>query len=146
VIFNDAVQAIGRGLDVAGVCAIAGGIGLAVLLAARQLWRREPGVYRRFRQQLGRVILLGLELLVAADIIRTVAVSPTLESVGVLSGIVLIRTILSFSLQVELTGMWPWQRGRDGSAEEPAGSGSREAPSGPTSEDGAAPRVSRRGS
>ena len=73
-------------------------------------WRRKAGVYRRFRQEVGRAILLGLELLVAADIIRTVAISPTLESVAVLSGIVLVRTLLSFSLEVELTGMWPWQR------------------------------------
>jgi uncharacterized membrane protein len=68
-------------------------------------------VYRRFRQNVGRAILLGLELLVAADIIRTVAISPTLQSVAVLSGIVLVRTFLSFSLEVELTGRWPWQRG-----------------------------------
>jgi uncharacterized membrane protein len=69
----------------------------------------EPGVYRQYRQQLGRSILLGLELLVAADIIRTVAVTPTLTSVAVLGGIVLIRTFLSFSLELEITGRWPWQ-------------------------------------
>ena len=73
--------------------------------------RRRSHVYRRFRQEVGRAILLGLELLVAADIIRTVAISPTLESVAVLSVIVLVRTLLSFSLEVEVTGMWPWQRG-----------------------------------
>jgi uncharacterized membrane protein len=67
-------------------------------------------VYRRFRQEVGRAILLGLELLVAADIIRTVAISPTLESVAVLSGIVLVRTFLRFSLEVELTAMWPWAK------------------------------------
>ena len=59
---------------------------------------------------LGRSILLGLELLVAADIIRTVAVAPTYESVGVLAIIVLIRTFLSFSLELEITGRWPWQK------------------------------------
>ena len=69
----------------------------------------EPSNYRRFRQQLGRSILLGLELLVAADIIRTVAVTPTLTSVAVLAGIVVIRTSLSFSLELEITGRWPWQ-------------------------------------
>ena len=131
MIFNQAVEVIGRAVDVAGVLAIAGGIGLTILLAARRLWRRESDVYRSFRQQVGRAILLGLELLVAADIIRTVAVSPTLESVAVLSGIVLVRTFLSFSLEVELTGMWPWQRGRDGDPDEPVGSGRREEPSGP---------------
>jgi uncharacterized membrane protein len=111
--FNQVVETIGRGIDVVGVFAIAGGIGLTVILAAGRFRRREPGTYRRFRQEVGRAILLGLELLVAADIIRTVAVSPTLESVAVLAGIVLVRTFLSFSLEVELTGMWPWQRGRN---------------------------------
>ncbi len=66
--------------------------------------------YRLYRQLLGRSILLGLELLVAADAIRTVAVTPTFESVGVLAMIVLIRTFLSFSLELEITGRWPWQK------------------------------------
>jgi uncharacterized membrane protein len=65
-----------------------------------------------FRQQLGRSILLGLEFLVAADIIRTVAVTPDARSVAVLGGIVLIRTFLSFSLELEVTGYWPWQKNR----------------------------------
>lgn len=68
------------------------------------------GFYRSYRQLLGRSILLGLELLVAADIIRTVAVTPTFVSVGVLAIIVLIRTFLSFSLELEITGRWPWQK------------------------------------
>ena len=63
-----------------------------------------------FRKTLGRSILTGLELLVAADIIRTVAVEPTLESVLVLGLIVVIRTFLSFSLEVEIDGRWPWQK------------------------------------
>jgi uncharacterized membrane protein len=67
------------------------------------------GRYEDFRRQLGRSILLGLEFLVAADIIRTVAITPTPQSVAVLGGIVLIRTFLSFSLQLEMTGAWPWQ-------------------------------------
>ena len=63
-----------------------------------------------FRSSLGRAILLGLEFLVAADIINTVAVTPTLISVAVLAGIVIIRTFLSFSLEVEIEGRWPWER------------------------------------
>lgn len=63
-----------------------------------------------FRRMLGRAILTGLELLVAADIIRTVAIDPTLESVAVLGLIVIIRTFLSFSLEVEIDGRWPWQK------------------------------------
>ena len=69
-----------------------------------------------FREQLGRSILLGLEFLVAADIIRTVAVTPDARSVAVLGGIVLIRTFLSFSLQLEVTGYWPWQKARQDQA------------------------------
>ena len=63
-----------------------------------------------FRSDLGRGILLGLEFLVAADIINTVAIEPTLDSVAVLAGIVLIRTFLSWSLEVEIEGRWPWRR------------------------------------
>ena len=77
--------------------------------------------YRLYRQLLGRSILLGLELLVAADIIRTVAVTPTFETVGVLAIIVLIRTFLSFSLELEITGRWPWQKQSGDPAEATAG-------------------------
>ncbi|MGI4733107.1 MAG: DUF1622 domain-containing protein [Janthinobacterium lividum] len=70
-----------------------------------------------FLSDLGRTILLGLEFLVAADIINTAAVEPTVRSVVVLAGIVLIRTLLSFSLDVEIDGRWPWQKP---SAEDPA--------------------------
>ncbi|MFD0851777.1 DUF1622 domain-containing protein, partial [Actinomadura adrarensis] len=66
-----------------------------------------PAVYRLYRQSLGPAILLGLEFLVAGDIIRTVAVSPTFTSVGVLAANVVVRTFLSFSLEVELEGRWP---------------------------------------
>jgi uncharacterized membrane protein len=79
--------------------------------------RRGTNTYRPFRQQLGRSILLGLELLVATDIIRTVAAAPTLASIAVLSGIVLIRTFLSFSLELEINGRWPWQKPVDGRIE-----------------------------
>lgn len=79
--------------------------------AAVQLVRGRggEGLYREFRHRLARGILLGLEFLVGADIIHTVAVDLTFRSVGVLAAIVLIRTFLSFSLEVELKGRWPWQ-------------------------------------
>ncbi|MGB3224929.1 MAG: DUF1622 domain-containing protein [Desulforhopalus sp.] len=67
-------------------------------------------IFLKLRHRIGRGILLGLEFLVAADIIHTVAVELTFETVGVLSIIVLIRTFLSFTLDVELTGKWPWQK------------------------------------
>lgn len=70
--------------------------------------RAEDGAYRELRSTLGRAILLGLELLVAADIINTVAIKPGLDSLAVLAGIVLVRTFLSLSLEVEIEGKWPW--------------------------------------
>jgi uncharacterized membrane protein len=110
MIFSQLVDGIGRGIDLAGVLAIAGAVVFSGALAAGRLFRREPGAYGRFRRDVGRGILLGLELLVAADIIRTVVISPTLTSVAVLAGIVLVRTFLSFVLELELTGRWPWER------------------------------------
>ena len=108
--YNDVIEDVGKVIDVIGVAVIVVGIVVAAAVSYRQaLTRREPA-YNDFRQRLGRAILLGLELLVAADIIRTVAATPTLESVGVLAGIVAIRTFLSFSLEVEITGHWPWQK------------------------------------
>ena len=107
--FQDVIETIGYVIDAAGVVAIFVGAVLAAVFAIGQLVRREGRTYGRFRRFLGRSILLGLELLVAADIIRTVAVTPTFESVGVLALIVLIRTFLSWSLELEITGRWPWQ-------------------------------------
>ena len=115
MVFNDVIEKIGMTIDAAGVVVIVTGAAIAFVASVVRLSRRESDVYRRFRQQLGRAILLGLELLVAADIIRTVAASPNLTSVAILAGIVLIRTFLSFSLEVETTGRWPWQK-RDISA------------------------------
>lgn len=71
--------------------------------------RRLKGTYHRYRSNLGRGVLLGLEFLVAADIVGTVAVEPSFENLGILGLIVLIRTFLSFSLGVEINGYWPWQ-------------------------------------
>jgi uncharacterized membrane protein len=108
--FSETIEAVGKVIDGAGVAVTVAGALAATLIAGRRLYRRQPDTYRRYRQQLGRSILLGLELLVAADIIRTVAVTPTVRSVIVLAGIVLIRTFLSFSLELEITGRWPWQK------------------------------------
>ena len=110
MVLNHAIDQIGRTIDAAGVAVIVIGAAIAFVVAAARLSRREPDVYRSFRRQLGQSTLLGLELLVAGDIIRTVAASPNLTSVAILAAIVLIRTFLSFSLEVELTGRWPWQK------------------------------------
>jgi uncharacterized membrane protein len=101
------VTVIAVAIEVLGVIAIVlGGLFTAIRFLRR---RREDQAYADFRSGLGRSILLGLELLVGADIIRTVAVDPTYESLGLLGLIVLIRTFLSFSLEVEINGHWPWQ-------------------------------------
>ena len=108
--FNDVIEKTGMAIDAAGVVVIVTGAAIAFVIAAVRLARRESEVYRPFRQQLGQTILLGLELLVAGDIVRTVAASPTLTSVAILAAIVFIRTFLSFSLEVEITRRWPWQK------------------------------------
>jgi uncharacterized membrane protein len=114
--------AVARWFEFGGIAAIVVGSLVALARATQTLLgRRVPDPDGRprefiaaFRRTLGRSILTGLELLVAADIIRTVAVEPTLQSVLVLGLIVLIRTFLSISLQVEIEGKWPWQRRVEG--------------------------------
>jgi uncharacterized membrane protein len=100
-----------QALEILGVTLIVIGAAISSAIFARQLLRAfsAEDAYQDFRRRLGRAILLGLEFLVAADIIRTVAVEPTFQSLGVLAVIVLIRTFLSFSLEVEINGRWPWQ-------------------------------------
>ena len=110
----DWIHLVTRVVEIVGTAIIvAGSFGaLAVFL-----FRMATGAASRetlvaaFRSNLGQSILLGLEFLVAADIINTVAVEPTVQSLIVLAGIVLIRTFLSFSLEVEIEGRWPWQKG-----------------------------------
>ncbi len=119
--FVGVVESVGQGIDASGVAVIViGGITAAVAAGLRAI-QHQSQVYQRLRQQLGRSILLGLELLVAADIIRTVAVTPTLQSVAVLAGIVLIRTFLSFSLELEITGQWPWRKAPAQAPDSPSG-------------------------
>jgi uncharacterized membrane protein len=112
VSFEEAVKLAGQLVDAVGVAIVLVGAVLALIpycvrLALRRATSRD---YREVRSRLGRAILLGLEFLVAADIIRTVAISPTISSVAALGMIVLIRTFLSMALQVEIEGRWPWQR------------------------------------
>ena len=113
------IQTLGEVVDAIGVVAIVLGITYAMVDAGVRGLRRRRPIYTRFRRVLGRAILLGLEFLVAADIIKTVAVEPTLGSVTVLAIIVLIRTFLSWALELEITGRWPWQQPADDPATEP---------------------------
>lgn len=106
--FTDAIETVGKAIDALGVATIVLGIVAATVFLARR-HRGLDDALRTYRQGVGRAILLGLEFLVAADIIRTVAVEPSFAGAGVLAIIVIIRTFLSFSLELELTGRWPWQ-------------------------------------
>lgn len=106
------VDQIAKALELAGVAIIVGGIILATLTYFREGGRAGDweSAYSSYRSNIGRGILLGLELLVGADIISTITAPLTIESVGLLAGIVVIRTFLSFSLETEIEGCWPWRR------------------------------------
>lgn len=117
--FKSLVETVGQVIEGTGVLVIV--IGMLIALG-RFCWlglRGAEKVYQQFRQDLGRGILLGLEFLVAGDIIRTVAVEPNLENASALAVIVFVRIFLSLSLHVELEGRWPWQKPADGSLLEP---------------------------
>ena len=105
------LEYVGEAIDIAGVVVIGLGFANATVVLAYRFWRggKPADLYPAYRYSIGRAILLGLELLVGGDIIRSVAVSPTFESVGVLAVIVAVRTFLSLSLEVEIEGRWPWQ-------------------------------------
>jgi uncharacterized membrane protein len=109
--FKSTVDTVSKVIDGAGVLVIVVGLLVATgafVLALKDRARAQVA-YRVYRQQVGKAILLGLEFLVAGDIIRTVAVAPTFAGVGVLAILVAVRTFLSFTLDVELSGRWPWQ-------------------------------------
>ena len=111
MIFEDVIKLIGRITEALGVGVIVLRIAVVSVTYLLGLRKDAERAYREYRRGLGRSILLGLELLVAGDIIRTVAIDPTFTSVGVLAVIVAVRTFLSWSLEVELQGRWPWQGG-----------------------------------
>jgi uncharacterized membrane protein len=102
----DVVEAVGATILVVG------GLGAFIRYGYELLVDRDRDTFGGLRKNLGRVILLGLEVLIIADIIRTIVVDQSVESVAVLGIIVLIRVVLSFSLEVEIDGMWPWNRWR----------------------------------
>ena len=113
--FDHALHVIALCFEGAGVTVILLGALLATAVVGRNAMVVDDlgKIYHKFRTTLARSILLGLEFLVAADIIGTVAVEPTLQNLSVLGLIVVIRTFLSFALQLEISGRWPWQRASD---------------------------------
>ncbi|MFN4090212.1 MAG: DUF1622 domain-containing protein [Alphaproteobacteria bacterium] len=100
-------------MELTGVAVMVAGIAFTGFRSGRLAFAGDPtAAYHDARAGIGRSILLGLEILVAADIIATVAMQPELEKVLFLAGIVLIRIVLSLSLEVEIEGRWPWRRGQ----------------------------------
>lgn len=107
------MRGVSTGFEVVGVLVIVAGFVFALWRAAQRLAeKRSAEAYEAVRATFGRSVLLGLEILVAADLIRTIAVEPTLKNLAVLAALVGIRTFLSWSLEVEIDGRWPWQRHR----------------------------------
>ena len=113
---SKAVEVVGIGVLIVGGCYALAAFTLKVTRGG------STDAYEDLRRSLGRSILLGLEILVAADIIRTIAITPSFTSVGVLGLIVVVRTFLSFSLEAELDGQWPWRKAGDRPLAKPSGS------------------------
>ncbi len=112
--FKQLADLVGTAFELAGMAALVIGTALAFVIYIITLSRRRnaSGAYRGLRRNMGKAIMVGLELLIAADIVRSVAIDPTFETVGVLGLIVGVRTFLSWSLEVEVNGRWPWQSSR----------------------------------
>jgi uncharacterized membrane protein len=102
------INLVGNGIEIFGVLVIVVGICWATLLFAHR--RKAEENYDAYKIRIGRSLLLGLEVLVAADIVKTIALDLTFASLGLLAGLVLIRTFLSWTLVLEIEGRWPWQR------------------------------------
>ncbi len=116
--FTEAMEHVAQLFEAAGALVLLLGLLFCFALAIRALRRSGDGrrAYQVLRESFGGVILLGIEILVAADLVRTVAVATTLENVVILGLIVLIRTVLSFSLEIEIEGVAPWRRAMVGGA------------------------------
>ena len=112
-VIHQAIEWAALGIEVLAVAVIVAGVVIVVFTrgTVRYLFRlKQHGALQSYKQQLGKPLLLGLELLVAADVVRTVALEPTLTNVAVLGMLVLVRTVLSWSLEVEIEGRWPWSK------------------------------------
>jgi uncharacterized membrane protein len=116
--FSEAMERVAQLFEAIGALVLLVGLLLCFTLAIRAFRRSRDGrrAYQVLRESFGGVILLGIEILVAADLVRTVAVATTLENVVILGLIVLIRTVLSFSLEIEIEGVAPWRRAMVGGA------------------------------
>jgi uncharacterized membrane protein len=116
---REVIELVAQGIEVLAVLVIVGGIVYSLVRYPFRRMQQVQNAYKPFKEMIGKTLLLGLEFLVAADIIRTVALSPTLQNVVILGVLVVIRTFLSWSIVVEMEGRWPWQK------REEAGPGTR---------------------
>lgn len=107
--FAEAMEMVAQGFELVGVAILFVGGVWAGVLAVRDAVAKRP-VYTNIRRRFGKALLLGLEVLVAADIIKTVTIATTLETVAALGILVIVRTLLSFSLDIEIEGILPWRR------------------------------------
>lgn len=123
--YTGTIEAVASAFGLAGVTIVVVGFVASVVSGVR-VWPAQgaSGAYAGIRSTFGRSILLGLEVLVAGDIIRTVALQPTLQNLAVLGLLVMIRTFLAWSLEVEIDGRWPWRRAQ-AERESPAGARDR---------------------
>jgi uncharacterized membrane protein len=114
--FDQSIKWVAVGIESIAIgIIVAGALITTVIFLVRVV--KEGGLddcYRRFRSDFGKAVLLGLEFLIASDIVGTVAIGPTFRDLGVLALLVVIRTFLSFSLELEITGRWPWQKSTEG--------------------------------
>ena len=110
--FAESMELVARLFEGIAALVLLGGLLISAILAVRSYHSSRDGrkAYKVLRESFGGIILLGLELLVAADLVRTVAIAPTIENVATLGLIVLIRTVLSFSIEIEIEGVAPWRR------------------------------------
>ena len=107
-----ALRLVGSGFEILGVLIIIGGVALTLDYVVRG-WRRrisDEAYDKSAKLRLGRSLWLGLEILVAADIVKSIAINLTFMSLGLLAGLILVRTFLSWTLVLEIEGRWPWQR------------------------------------
>ena len=109
--FDSAMDTVVMAFEIAGVAVLAVGSAFALVTGAVLVARGErDGAYASVRRNVGRSILLGLEILIIADIVKTITIDSTIESAVILGIIVLVRTFLSFSIEIELEGVPPWRR------------------------------------
>jgi uncharacterized membrane protein len=107
-VISQTIRLVGTCIEIFGVFIIVAGIVWSTYHAAHR--RVDRGLYDRYKIHIGRSLLLGLEVLLAADIVKTIAIALTFTSLGLLAGLVVVRTFLSWTLVLEIEGRWPWQR------------------------------------